>query len=64
MVILICLRTNYSITYLSLVLTVPTLENIFLTVRYLLLKLMLAALIYLVFRLMAELSLVCLLIHF
>ena len=64
MVILICLRTNYSITYLSLVLTVPTLENIFLTVRYLLLKLMLAALIYLVFRLMAELSLVGLLIHF
>ena len=64
MVILICLRTNYSITYLSLVLTVPTLENIFLTVRYLLLKLMLGALIYLVFRLMAELSLVCLLIHF
>ena len=64
MVILICLRTNYSITYLSLVLTVPTLENIFLTVRYLLLKLMLVALIYLVFRLMAELSLVCLLIHF
>ena len=64
MVILICLRTNYSITYLSLVLTVPTLENIFLTVRYLLLKLMLAALIYLVFRLMAELSLICLLIHF
>lgn len=64
MVILMCLPTNYSITYLSLVLTVPTLENIFLIVRYLLLKLMLAALIYLVFRLMAELSLVCLLIHF